>query len=101
MVTVIYVTSQGWISTYFFPEPILFYGMAVTASMLPFIAISYALVSLFGRAVRAAGSLYRAAFSPMVEAKNIVILMLLVMFTLCVILIWSLTAVTGWCLPTG
>ena len=101
MMTFIYVTSKGWVSTYFFPEPILFYSMVATASMLPFLTISYFLASLLTRTVHASGLMYRSAFDPVFQAKNIIFLMLAIMFALSVLLIWSLIAVTGRCLPAG
>jgi hypothetical protein len=99
--TIIHVTSQGWISTYFFPEPILFYCMVATASMLPFLTVAYASESLLSRAVHAAGSMYRSASGPAFQAKNVIVVMLLCIFTLCTISMWVLTAMTGRCLPAG
>jgi hypothetical protein len=100
-VTFIYVTSQGWISTYFFPEPILFYGMVVTASMLPFLAISYAVVSLVRRAVHAVRLIFRSVFDPAVQAANFMVLMLAGMLTVGTFLMWWLNAITGKCLHAG
>lgn len=100
-VTTIYVTSRGWISTYFFPEQILFYGMAATITTLPLVAMSYIVVFTIERLMSGVGMVFQTSFNPDFGARNIVLIVSFVTCSLFVIVAWLLTALSGRCLPSG
>jgi hypothetical protein len=104
--TVIYFTSHGAISTYFFPEPILFYCMTVTNFTLAFLTFAYVLAFLVRRAMHAASLMYGSVFDPagratVGQAKNVIVLILVVMLAALSIVTWPLIVITGRCLPGG
>jgi hypothetical protein len=98
--TFIHVTSRGWISAYFFPEPLLFYAMITTVCTLPFITGSLFLLQIIDWARRGVRSFYKT-LSPRFAWKNIVWSILLTLIIEAGVAVWSLATISGHCRPTG
>jgi len=99
--TFIHVTSRGWISAYFFPEPLLFYAMITTVCTLPFIAGSLFALQTIEWGSRAALTIYGSTLSPRFARMNIVLSIWLVFAIAVGAAIWSLAMASGHCRPTG
>lgn len=85
--TMIHITSQGWFSTYFMPEPLIFYCAATAQASLLGITFSYQIATVLVK-VKAMGIKFLTiAGTPETNATSIVVFIFVGLFSLPVVML--------------
>lgn len=93
--TIIHVTTQGWLTTYFMPEPLIFY-CAVTAQMALFtITIGYQIATGLERLKNLCVGFVRNVGTPQANAYSVIFLVFLGLASLPIIALSVLAMLSG------
>ena len=86
-VTMIHVTSQGFFSTYFMPEPLIFYSAATAQASLFGITISYQIAAFLIKVKAICIKFLAVVGTPEANANSIVVLIFVAFFSLPILLL--------------
>lgn len=91
----IHVTSQGWFSTYFMPEPLIFYCAATAQASLLGIATSYQIATALKKIQSACIAFITMAGTPEATATSVVIFIVIGLLSLPVVILSICAIVAG------
>ncbi len=93
--TIIHVTTQGWFSTYFMPEPLIFYCAVAAQASLFFITLAYQIATGLEWLKNMSIGLVRNAGTPQVNAYSVIFIVVLWLISVPIIALSILAMLVG------
>ncbi len=93
--TIIHVTTQGWFSTYFMPEPLIFYCAVAAQMSLLLITLAYQMATGLERLKNLCVGFVSNVGTPQANAYSVIVLAILGMVSIPVIALSVLAMVSG------